>query len=284
MFLRPWTLAAGRRRFCRARLGESLHAGLPCAACGAAAFGAILLVLGSSNADDSGPHSELESSGFGQAVRSTDTARLGNAPAPGRDAGSRQLDGAAAAASRFSRLPALHFVNLNTHASLDTRLYEASGAVDEHAAVALDALLGDMRDRDHPRFARLDRRTLQLVYRAAYHFQAGTVEVVSAYRAPRVPNAPGPHATGRAIDFRLSGVAAATLAAYLRKTPRAGIGVYTHRRTQYVHLDTRDVSHHWLDASPPGKKWRELSLGPRSMTEHDARYRREEDWPEGTSP
>jgi uncharacterized protein YcbK (DUF882 family) len=242
------------------------------------------LVVGQGGADDSVRQAGSASKATHAAALSVPASRGGLAVSSARDSSARPSISKTKPDAPWLRLPALHVVNLNTHLFLDTRLYDHAGRVDEQAGARLDALLGDLRNRAHPRFARLDRRTLQLVFRAAYHFQTQTVEVVSAYRAPRLRGRTGPHASGRAIDFRLPGVPAATVAAYLRQTPRAGVGVYTHRRTQYVHLDTRETSHHWLDASPPGRRWRELSIGPRSMTEHDARYRREEDWPEGIRP
>ncbi len=195
---------------------------------------------------------------------------------------SRPLRQAGSADSPFLALPALRVVNVNTREALNVRLYDAQGHVDETVARQLDHLLCDARDPELPLSTQLDRRTLQLLFRAAYHFHAETVQVISAYRAPRGTRGGGQHAAGKAIDFKLPEVKAVELAQYLRKTPRAGVGVYTHRRTQYVHVDTREVSHHWLDASPPNRRWREKSIGPRSMTKHDASYRREEDWPEGT--
>ena len=82
----------------------------------------------------------------------------------------------------------------------------------------------------------------------------------------------GKHGKGEAIDFQLEGVSAATLAAYLRGTPLAGIGIYTHPKTQYVHLDVRAHSYHWLDGSPPGVTWREKLLGDPSQEKRDASY------------
>lgn len=183
----------------------------------------------------------------------------------------------------FTRLPALTIKNVNTRESLTLRLYDAAGRVDETAAQKLDRLLCDARDEDHVAMTTLDRRTLQLVFRAAYHFEAREVEVISAYRKPGRRRREGLHAEGRAIDFKLPGVKATDLAAYLRKQPRAGVGVYTHPRTQYVHVDVREQSFHWIDASPPRRRWREKSLG-RIPPSHDAAYTRESDWPEGTVP
>jgi hypothetical protein len=129
----------------------------------------------------------------------------------------------------------------------------------------------------------LARRTLQLVVRAALHFRVREVEVVSAYRKPG-RRREGPHASGRALDFKLPGVPARMLASYLRQLPRVGVGVYTHPKTAFVHLDTREQSFHWLDASPPGRHWREQSLGSAGLAKRDAAYRPANDWPEGLLP
>ncbi len=177
--------------------------------------------------------------------------------------------------------PALRFTNVNSRESGVVALYDAEGRFSEPAARQLDALLCDARDPKHHESTLLNQRTLQLVYRAAYHFGAPEVEVISAYRKPG-RRREGLHASGRAIDFKLPGVTAAALAQYLRTLPRVGVGVYTHPRTQYVHLDVRDTSYHWLDGSPPGRTWRELSIGnARLIAQTDASYRPESDLPEG---
>src|SRR5687767_13907354 len=140
---------------------------------------------------------------------------------------------------------------VNTGHATSVRLYDPSGKIDNTAAGELDELLCDVRAPTHKRTTKLDRRTLQLLFRAAYHFRAREVIVISGYRKPgRRPE--GRHGEGRAIDFRLPKVRASALAAYLRTLPRVGVGLYTHRATQFVHLDSRDRSYHWLDPSPPG--------------------------------
>ncbi|MFZ5891366.1 MAG: YcbK family protein [Myxococcota bacterium] len=182
-------------------------------------------------------------------------------------------------ASPFAALPSVRLANLNTREALDLKLYDAEGRVDPESARKLDALLVDARDPDNIAQTELDRRTLQLLFRAAYHFKASNVEVVSAYRKPG-RRREGLHAQGRAIDFKLPGVPAATLASYLRTLPRVGVGVYTHPRTQYVHLDVREQSFHWLDASPPGRRWRERSLKDPRLAARDASYHESMDLPE----
>jgi uncharacterized protein YcbK (DUF882 family) len=160
----------------------------------------------------------------------------------------------------------------NTQAEATIRLYRPDGTVDDDAARAFMRTLSDRPERPQE----LKLRTLQLVVKAAYHFKAKSIDVVSAFRAGR-----GPHGAGDAVDFRLPGTSAATLAAYLRSTPRTGIGVYTNPRTQYVHVDVREQSFHWLDASPPGKIWREAPLGVRKRDERDAAWTPALDLPDG---
>jgi uncharacterized protein YcbK (DUF882 family) len=183
----------------------------------------------------------------------------------------------------FPALPALRFTNQNTQQSESIELYQPDGRVSETAASRLDALLCDTRDPKAWATLPLDRRTLQLTVRAALHFHATEVLVVSAYRKPG-RRREGLHASGKAIDFRLPGVLPRTLAAYLRTLPRVGVGIYTHPKTSFVHLDDREHSFHWLDASPPGRSWREMSLRDASIPKRDAAYARADDWPEGTSP
>jgi uncharacterized protein YcbK (DUF882 family) len=187
---------------------------------------------------------------------------------------------APALGSRFDTLSALHIENQTTRESRDLRLYDAHGQIDEAAASELDELLCDARSPKHHEVARLNRRTLQLLFKAAYHFASYEVEVVSAYRKPG-RRREGPHANGDAIDFRLRGTSARDLAAYLRGIPRTGVGIYTHPKTQYVHLDSREHSFHWLDASPPRRHWREKSIGAPDLLERDRRYLPAADLPEG---
>jgi len=185
--------------------------------------------------------------------------------------------------SPFLRLPPVLFTNENTRQTASVELYDASGRVNEAAAARLDALLCDARDPKAWATLTLDRRTLQLAVRAALHFHSLEVQVVSAYRKPG-RRREGLHASGKAIDFKLPGVAPRALAAYLRTLARVGVGIYTHPKTSYVHLDDREHSFHWLDASPPGRSWRELSIGDASLGKRDAAYTRADDWPEGTTP
>jgi uncharacterized protein YcbK (DUF882 family) len=159
--------------------------------------------------------------------------------------------------------------NMVTRAHERVRLYRDDGALDDDAVEAF-ARVASNDPEAHP----LAPRLLQLVMKAAYHFGRARIQIVSGFRS----NA-GRHGTGEALDFKLVGVRAPILAAFLRDTPRAGVGIYTHPRTQFVHLDVRDVSYHWIDASAPGKHWREGMLRDPSGKKRDASWTPESDLP-----
>lgn len=208
------------------------------------------------------------------ATRNTSKPRIGRSASPPR----RPAENPA-----FVALPAIEVASVNSRRAEKLRLYDAWGQIDEGAARKLDSLLADTHDPEQIETTRIDRRTIQLMFRAAYHFASAKIEIVSGYRKPG-RRSQGYHGKGQAIDFRLDGVSAAALASYLRTLPRVGVGIYTHPKTQFVHLDSRVRSFHWIDASPPGRSWRERSLGGRSLGTRDAVYTRALDWPEGVTP
>jgi hypothetical protein len=160
------------------------------------------------------------------------------------------------------------------------RLYGSDGEIDPDALGAFQRAASREDDEVHPLAARL----VQLVFKAAYHFAephgaVPRVFIVSGFRAHA-----GKHGTSEALDFKLKGVRAARLAAYLRGMPRAGVGIYTHPRTQYVHLDVREPSFHWIDASPPGVHWHEGAMWDKHVAARDAAWTPEMDLPLPTAP
>jgi len=171
-------------------------------------------------------------------------------------------------------LPALRVECANTGAQAEVRLYDDDGSVNP---LAVDAFSQVAADANGP--FPLQERVVRLAVKAARYFDAKTLVVVSGYRKPRTKAPPDHHAKGEALDFRLPGVDYRKLAAYLRSLPRVGVGVYTDSRTRYVHLDVRDRSFHWLDASPPGVTWREAALPDAKQAARDAAYTDESDLP-----
>ena len=187
-------------------------------------------------------------------------------------------------ATSFSKLPPISIRNINIRKSASLNLYTSEGLVNEQVAEELDSLLCDARDPDDIRTRTMERRLLQLVFRAAYHFSSPHIDVVSAYREAKAGGYEGVHAQGHAIDFKLQGVTPAALASYLRTIPRVGVGIYTHPKTQFVHLDVREHSFHWLDASPPRRRWRERNISVKGLDLLDSKYTPRDDWPEGFAP
>lgn len=184
----------------------------------------------------------------------------------------------------FARLAPVHVVNINSGEKIDVRIYDLRGQLDPEALEKLDRLLCDWGKPDDVKCAQVDRRAIQLMFRAAYHFGRGEIVIISGYREPR-KRSEGLHAQARAIDFKLTGVRLAELSAYVRTFPRAGIGIYTHPKTQYVHVDSRERGYHWGDSSGPGTAGGEWSLGGLEvLARQDAAYSPLSDWPEGTRP
>lgn len=185
----------------------------------------------------------------------------------------RAVGGAAPASA--GGLGGITVSNRNTNARGSVRLYDDRGALDPVGAKAFMRLAAHDADASDEACA-LDVRLVQLVVRAAYHFGGAEVSIVSATRR----GARGKHGSGEAIDFALEGVKAAELAAWLRGTPLAGVGIYTHPKTQYVHLDVRAQSFHWIDGSPPGVSWRERRMADPKQAARDASYQASMDLPE----
>ncbi len=176
-------------------------------------------------------------------------------------------------------LAPIDVTNHTTLAHGKVRLYDERGALDRAEARAFMRVSGTKTpgaDEDADDDERLSLRLVQLVVRASYHFGGAAITVVSATR----PRARGKHGSGEALDFSLEGVRAATLAAYLRQYPRAGVGIYTHPKTQYVHLDVRERSYHWIDASPPRVSWREQVVRDPKQADRDASWSPALDLPE----
>ncbi len=165
-------------------------------------------------------------------------------------------------------LEPLIVTSASTGASARIGLYDRAGEIDEGARASFERVVSRETEAHI-----LSLRVEQLVFKAAYHFGVERVFVVSGWREHA-----GKHSTGEAIDFRLPGIRPGLVAAYLRGLPRVGVGIYTHPGTQFVHVDVRDPSFYWIDASPPGVHWRERPLGVGTAV-RDAAYRPEMDLP-----
>ncbi len=166
-------------------------------------------------------------------------------------------------------LPALTVASKGSSERTVVRLYTEAGEIDPRALAAINKVVDST---EHP----IAPRVAQLLVKTAHHFSAHEVTLISGYRSGHA----GKHSTSEALDFEIAGVRSNVLASYLRTLPKVGVGVYTNPKTRYVHLDVREDSFHWFDASPPGKTWREKGITDAHAHERDVAYAPQDDLPE----
>ena len=102
----------------------------------------------------------------------------------------------------------------------------------------------------HPRLA-------DLLYRIQTHFDAVELRMLSGYRSPKSGRLSN-HGRGRAMDLVVPGHGDEEVARFVREQGFAGVGVYP--TSGFVHVDVRDRSYFWIDASGPGRRNRERGI------------------------
>ncbi len=95
----------------------------------------------------------------------------------------------------------------------------------------------------------MDPALLPTAVRAAVHFHADRIVVVSGYRSPKYNlmlrkkghqvSRKSQHKRGKALDFRIDGVSAARLRDWTRSLHLGGVGYY--HQSGFVHMDTAAV-------------------------------------------
>ncbi len=146
----------------------------------------------------------------------------------------------------------LRALNTAEHATLT-----AAGAAGGFSASDLDRATVVLRDtRTGARYP-VEPRLIDLVFRIQSHFAAEEVRVLSGYRMP-VRGGASNHGKGRAMDLIVPGASDADVAAFARGLGFVGVGIYP--VSGFVHVDVRDRSYFWSDASGPGKKNRERGI------------------------
>jgi len=150
--------------------------------------------------------------------------------------------------------PRLVLVSLNTS---DRAELDAASDRGGFAASDLDRASFVLREpstgNQHP----AEPRVVDLAYRIQTHFDAPEIRVISSYRTPHTRNASN-HGRGRAIDMVVPGVPDAEVASYARELGFVGVGIYP--TSGFVHVDVRDRSYFWVDASGPGRRDRERAI------------------------
>lgn len=136
---------------------------------------------------------------------------------------------------------------------------EALGDEGGFHASALDRAARTLRDprtgAEHP----LEPRLLDVVYHLQRHFGAEELRVVSAFRAPKKTSRSN-HGRGRAIDLIVPGARDEDVARFARSLGFCGVGIYP--TSGFVHVDVRERSFYWVDASGPGKRGRVRGILP----------------------
>ncbi len=130
-----------------------------------------------------------------------------------------------------------------------------------------------------PGVRRMDTRLVERLQAVVDHFGRGTgatkgaprarIVLVSGYRPASVGSF---HAHGRALDFRVDGVANEELVAFCKTLRDTGCGYYPN--SSFVHLDVREpgTGHvQWIDGSGPGESPHYVSAWPPPPSSSPAR-------------
>jgi uncharacterized protein YcbK (DUF882 family) len=150
--------------------------------------------------------------------------------------------------------PLLVLRSINT---LETASFPAAGAGGGFAGSALDRASLLLRDNATGTRHPVEPRLLDLVFRIEDHFHAPEIRFLSGYRLPSRGNGSN-HGKGRAMDLVVPGVTDAEVAEFARTLGYVGVGIYP--VSGFVHVDVRDRSYFWSDASGPGKRNRERGI------------------------
>jgi uncharacterized protein YcbK (DUF882 family) len=153
---------------------------------------------------------------------------------------------------KLSRYTAVELYQINTKETLLLRFQDDRGRPIKGWQKRFDRF---MRCHQTGTVFKMDQRLAHMLYQTARHYEGHRMEVVSGYRHPKVARNPkSPHKKGLACDFRMAGIANASLRDWLRNTfDHAGVGYYPN--SVFVHLDDRKQgpSAFWIDYAGPGQ-------------------------------
>ncbi len=142
---------------------------------------------------------------------------------------------------------------INTQERVELAAEQATGAFSAHELDRAAHLLREPSSgNEHP----VEPRILDVLYKLQLHFDAQEIRVVSGYRTPR--GGASNHGKGRAIDVVVPGTTDDEVAKFARELGFMGVGIYP--VSGFVHVDVRERSYFWIDASAPGKKNRERGI------------------------
>jgi uncharacterized protein YcbK (DUF882 family) len=150
--------------------------------------------------------------------------------------------------------PKLVIVSLNTSDRAELSPLTDRGGFD---ATDLDHAARVLREPSSGNAYPVEPRLVDLVYRIQTQFSAPEVRVISGYRTPHGRNVSN-HGHGRAIDLIVPGATDTEVAKFARELGFVGVGIYP--ASGFVHVDVRERSYFWVDASAPGHRNRERGI------------------------
>lgn len=180
--------------------------------------------------------------------------RLGSRLAlPGTDLTAVATDfGPSRGRSASKRTAPVTFVRPPGRRSVQLRLVDRRGRVDEAARRQLGRLMKPRRMGKRVRVTRPDRRLLAVLADVSAHFGGKPVHIISGFRAASgYTRETSRHTKGAAMDIRIPGVGLEALRDYCRTLKDVGVGFYP--KSKFIHLDVRDESAYWIDWSGPGE-------------------------------
>ena len=142
----------------------------------------------------------------------------------------------------------IQFLRLNNGEEARMQLVRRDGRINPTAKRRFRQLLrslptGAIHDI-HPRL-------LQLVQKVGDRWPHKKLIVISGFREHSGGRRHSRHNEGRAMDFRVEGVANTVVRDYCKTLGRVGVGYYPN--STFVHLDVRERSAYWIDWSHPGE-------------------------------
>jgi uncharacterized protein YcbK (DUF882 family) len=163
------------------------------------------------------------------------------------------------------------FYDENEHQSGTVAVWR-DGSTDDTTTKQIKKLF---RCRTTHRQKRIAPKTLAMLADVSEHYPGKVIEYVSGYRASGEESATSPHRDGRAIDFRIRGVALREIRDYLWRT-YTDVGVGWYPVEQFVHIDTRPAIHDTAWTFLNGDNhyhpyWAELARDPELQARIEAR-------------
>lgn len=157
----------------------------------------------------------------------------------------------------------LLLVNLNAKERATLCPLERGGFSEADRELAASLFREPGSDNSHPVHPRL----LELLLDVQEHFHAGEIRLLSGYRSPWEGNSN--HGKGRAADIVVPGTSDEAAAIYARGLGYVGVGIYP--TSHFLHVDVREASYFWVDASAPGRPHRERGILANVAKESDER-------------